>query len=87
MRCLLFKKTLSNQHIFIRIEMLFNSDFNTVTLCKYEAYFALNLFCGVTCPIKKGGQISAELCVTVTLFRDGNSEMKFLLTHTAINAV
>ena len=47
MRCLLFKKTLSNQHIFIRIEMLFNSDFNTVTLCKYEAYFALNLFCGI----------------------------------------
>ena len=47
MRCLLFKKTLSNQYIFIRIEMLFISDFNVLILCKYEAYFALNLFCGV----------------------------------------
>ena len=47
MRCLLFKKTLSNQYIFIKIEILFISNFNAFTLCKYEAYFALNLFCGV----------------------------------------
>jgi hypothetical protein len=42
MRCLLFKKILSNQYIFIRIEMLFISDFNTFTLCKFAAYFTLN---------------------------------------------
>jgi hypothetical protein len=42
MRCLLFKKTLSNQYIFIRIEMLFISDFNVLILCKYQAHFALN---------------------------------------------
>mgnify|MGYP003295174422 CR=1 FL=1 len=29
----------------------------------------------------------ADLCVTVTLIRDGNSAMKFLSTRTVINAV
>ena len=50
MRCLLFKKTLSNQYIFIRIEMLFISDFNVLILCKYQAHFALNWFSGVIMP-------------------------------------
>ena len=87
MRCLLFKKTLSNQYIFIRIEMLFISDFNVLILCKFWAYFALNLFCGATCPIKKGGQISAELSVTVASFRDGNFVIQILLTRTVFNDI
>ena len=59
MRCLLFKKALSNQYIFIRIEMLFISDFNAFTLCKFWAYFALNRFSWViTLCERRGAQIA-----------------------------
>ena len=87
MLCLPSLEDSIDPHIFSGIHILFISAFNAFTLCKFGDYFALELFCGVITLCENAGQISAELCVTVTSIRDGNSAMKFLPTRTAINAV
>ncbi len=78
---------LYHPHISSGIQSRFISVFNAFTLCKFVACFALELFCGVITLCENAGQISVELCVTVTLFRDGNFTFKFLPTRIAINAV
>ena len=44
-------------------------------------------FRGANIALKREGQISAELSVTVTSIRDGNFVINFLPTRTAINVV